>query len=313
MAKENIGRELCMKKRPVIRFGLGDLKRFMMHMLSMPAKNWRARRLVMLWTTLLFFTGMRPGEAAFSRGYSAEGHYLHVKNLTIRRLEEDLYGSQFSVVFEVGWLKHHRYRGEVVTRQLVSLTDPKLFYIDPTLHCIAHLYWLGCFGSGTLEEIFGRDVLIFPLSESTKEIPIFTGRNKNKPASASGMNRLFKQFAFEAGFPSNVTSYSLRRGFVRDLFSRGMPVDAVKKLLHHTPNSTEAVGFFFFWFISRESFRILFDKFSFSQRRHYEGDLTNLDIVAIRANVPQRSAENLDTFDMGHIFSYVCLYVSVLG
>jgi hypothetical protein len=190
-----------MKKRPVMRFGLGDLKKFMMYMLTTPAQNWRVRRLVMLWTTLLFFTGMRPGEAAFTRGYSADGHYLRVKNLTIHRLRDDLYGPQFSVVFEVGWLKHNRYRGEVVTRQLVSLTDPKLFFIDPTLHCIAHLYSLGCFGPGSLEEIFGRDVLVFPLADATKDIPIFTGRYKVNPVSANGMNKLFKRFAIEAGFP----------------------------------------------------------------------------------------------------------------
>lgn len=33
----------------------------------------------MVWATLLFFTGMRPGEAAYSDGYKEDGHYLHVE------------------------------------------------------------------------------------------------------------------------------------------------------------------------------------------------------------------------------------------
>ena len=35
----------------------------------------------------------------------------------------------------------------------------------------------------------------------------------------------------------------MRYGFVRDLFARGIPTDTVKKLLHHTPTSTDAVSF----------------------------------------------------------------------
>lgn len=51
----------------------------MMYMMSTPPNRWRTRRMVMLWATLLFFTGMRPGEAAFSRRHDRDGHFLHVK------------------------------------------------------------------------------------------------------------------------------------------------------------------------------------------------------------------------------------------
>lgn len=89
-------------------------------------------------------------------------------------------------------------------RQLVSLADPKLFFMDPTLHCIAHLYQLGCFGTGSVEETFSRDVLVFSFEEDKLDLPIFTGFDGIKPASANGMNRLFKKFTLDAGFPGRL-------------------------------------------------------------------------------------------------------------
>src|SRR3954454_15501403 len=70
----------------------------------------------------------------------------------------------------------------------------------------------------------------------------------------------------------------MRAGVARDLLSKGVPDETVKKLLHHTPGFTDA-------------------------RRHYEGDLTNFDIVAMRANLTPKSAEDLDTLDRSYIFT----------
>jgi hypothetical protein len=90
----------------------------------------------MLWASLLFFTGMRPGEAAYTEGYKDEGHYLRVKvyrllvldlnyktcshffllklsqNVEVKRLGDDSYGPQLSIEFTVSWTKHNRYRNE---------------------------------------------------------------------------------------------------------------------------------------------------------------------------------------------------------
>src|SRR3954454_1323824 len=70
----------------------------------------------------------------------------------------------------------------------------------------------------------------------------------------------------------------MRAGVARDLLSKGVPDETVKKLLHHTPGFTDA-------------------------RRYYEGDLTNFDIVAMRANLTPKSAEDLDTLDRSYIFT----------
>ena len=129
-----------------------------------------------------------------------------------------------------------------VSRQLLSLSDPKLFFIDPTLHFIAHLYILKCFGEKPIEEVFGQDVLVFPFEKNTLEFPIFSGFDRKKPASAHSMNRQFKKYAIEAGFPANITSYAMRHGFVRDMFASGTPTETIKKLLHHTPSSIDAVS-----------------------------------------------------------------------
>src|SRR3954449_11807846 len=117
-------------------------------------------------------------------------------------------------------------------RQLVSITDPTLFFIDPTLHLVAHLYSMGCFGDKGIDEIFGRDVLVFPLEECTVDLPIFRAADGMKPASENNMNARFKKYALAAGFPSHVTSYSMRSGVARDLLSKGVSDETVKKLLH---------------------------------------------------------------------------------
>ena len=106
-----MGRTLCLEERPKVRFGLGDMRKFMSHMLTTSYGTWLMRRQVMLWASLLFFTGMRPGEAAYTGGYGVDGHYLHTKNFQVRRLEDDLYGVRFAILMEVSWLKHNRFRG----------------------------------------------------------------------------------------------------------------------------------------------------------------------------------------------------------
>lgn len=113
-ARESIGRELTTEKRPIIHFSLGDLVTLLNHVITTPpGKFWKLRRVVMMWTTLLFFTGMRPGEAAFTANHRVDGHYLQVKNLEVRRIERDDYGNRYSIIFEVAWLKHNRFKGEV--------------------------------------------------------------------------------------------------------------------------------------------------------------------------------------------------------
>ena len=87
-----------------------------------------------------------------------------------------------------------------------------------------------------------------------------------------------KALALEVGFPEDVTSYSLRSGFVRAMFSLGLPTDLIKKFLHHAPTSVDA-------------------------RRHYEGDLTNFDVAALRANVPPAPTETLDLLEQLYVFT----------
>ena len=50
--------------------------------------------------------------------------------------------------------------------------------------------------------------------------------------------------------------------------------------------------------------------FFFIQRRHYEGNLTNIDIVAMRVNSQQKTADTLDMFDKEYLFSYVSFFFS---
>jgi hypothetical protein len=111
-AKENIGRGLNTKKRKVFHFELGDIQRFMNHMLSSTSTNYTMHREVMLWASLLFFTGMRPGEAAYTKGYKKFHHYLRVKDVEVRCMETDDYGVCFSILIKISWLKHNRFRGE---------------------------------------------------------------------------------------------------------------------------------------------------------------------------------------------------------
>jgi hypothetical protein len=146
------------------------------------------------------------------------------------------------------------------------------------------LYTLGCFSEGSIDDIFSQDVITFPLDESKMDIPIFLACDGEEPSSADRMSKHFKQHAKDAGLPGHVSSYSMRSGFVRDLFSREIPDETVKKLLHHTPRSTDA-------------------------RRHYEGDLTNLDIAALRTGLPPRAPSEMDKLSKGYMLMYVdCSY-----
>lgn len=119
---------------------------------------------------------------------------------------------------------------------------------------------------------------MFPTLNDSADLPIFTRVDKFKPASEVTMLQLFQKFAVKAGFSAHITSYSMRYGFVRDMIALGIDIETVKKLLHHTPTSVDA-------------------------RRHYQGDVTNLDVVAMRVNLEPESAENLDLMDRDYIFS----------
>jgi hypothetical protein len=81
-------------------------------MFSASFKQWSMHRQDMLWAALLFFTGMRPGEAAYSSGHKADFHYLRVQNIQVRRAEDDDFGIRFSILIEVTWTKHNRFTGE---------------------------------------------------------------------------------------------------------------------------------------------------------------------------------------------------------
>ena len=131
---------------------------------------------------------------------------------------------------------------------------------------------LGCFGTGTVDEIFQRDVITFSFEEDTLDLPIFFAYNARDPISAHRMTQNFKEYASSAGLPDNIVSYSFRSGFVRDLFAMDMPDEKVKKLLHHSQNSSIA-------------------------RQHYEGQVTNVDVVAHRSGRRPIPPGQIDSFD----------------
>src|SRR4051812_28588992 len=54
-AKENIGRGLTVKKRPVVRFCLGDLKKFMTYMMSTPSDKWITVCCILMSCSVLFY------------------------------------------------------------------------------------------------------------------------------------------------------------------------------------------------------------------------------------------------------------------
>jgi hypothetical protein len=110
-ARHNIGLKLCIEKRGLYHADVNDMQKFMSHMLSKPFDNRLMHRQVMLWASLLFFTGMRPGEAAYSSGYKEDCHYLRVRNILVGRFGTDKHGVRFSVTITVEWMKHNRYKG----------------------------------------------------------------------------------------------------------------------------------------------------------------------------------------------------------
>lgn len=65
-----------------------------------------------------------------------------------------------------------------VTRKIVSFSDPRLFFIDPVLLAMAILHRRGCFGKGSVKEIFGKNVVIFPISNEWKKRPVFASLPK---------------------------------------------------------------------------------------------------------------------------------------
>ena len=104
------------------------------------------------------------------------------------------------------------------------------------------------------------------------DFPIFFAHNARDPISAHRMTQNFKECASRAGLPDNIVSYSCRSGFVRDLFAMNMPDEKVKKLLHHSPSSSIA-------------------------RQHYEGEVTNVDVVAHRSGRRPIPPGQIDSFD----------------
>ena len=152
--------------------------------------------------------------------------------MTFRRNSDDDHGPVFQIEITIDWVKGKRFQRKVVQRRIISHKDPKLFYIDPVLLAISLLYRRGYFGSGTVNEIFGQDVLNFPILDEWKEKPIFTshshqGIDLNNPASEDSMNQRFKTSTLRAGL-LGCTLYSFRYSFARDLLTYGIRDDDVK-------------------------------------------------------------------------------------
>jgi hypothetical protein len=63
-----------------------------------------------------------------------------------------------------------------VTRQIVSFSEPKLFFIDPVLIMMALLYRRGWFKTGSTRSarsLFTKNTLTIPLAEDKMKMPVF--------------------------------------------------------------------------------------------------------------------------------------------
>src|SRR4051812_49002706 len=68
-----------------------------------------------------------------------------------------------------------------VTRQIMSFSEPKLFFIDPVLIAMALLYRRGWFATGSTssaKSFFKRKNLKIPLRDDKKKMPIFATSSK---------------------------------------------------------------------------------------------------------------------------------------
>lgn len=67
-----------MEKRPIVRIGGGDIRALVNTMLysSNTSTCWDCELQIALFSTLLYVTGARPGDYAYSAGHREDGHYL---------------------------------------------------------------------------------------------------------------------------------------------------------------------------------------------------------------------------------------------
>ena len=91
---------------------MNDMNKFMTHMFSTSSDHWLKHRQVMLWASLLFFTGMRPGEAAYTKGHKDDKHFLRVRDIQVECFKVDTYGVRFSITITIGWMKNKRFSGK---------------------------------------------------------------------------------------------------------------------------------------------------------------------------------------------------------
>jgi hypothetical protein len=64
-----------------------------------------------------------------------------------------------------------------VTRQIVSFSEPKLFFIDPVLIAMALLFRRGWFDTGSrrsAKSFFLQDTIKISLREEKKKMPLFS-------------------------------------------------------------------------------------------------------------------------------------------
>jgi hypothetical protein len=113
-ARESVARTLSFAKRPTVRFGGGDIRALLNATLYSQTSSscWDLNLQDALFWTLLYATGARPGEFAYSRGYREQGHYLKVEDLEFRRVGEDSAGPIFIMLIQISWLKGKRFKGK---------------------------------------------------------------------------------------------------------------------------------------------------------------------------------------------------------
>jgi hypothetical protein len=182
-----------------------------------------------------------------------------------------------------------------VTRQLVSFSEPKLFFIDPVLIAMALLYRRGWFDTGSSRSVrtfFNKKTLRIPLNDDKKNMPMFVirsrrhiqedgtsvGVNYDQPASIEVMGQRLKTAARQAGFLfDHITLYAFRYGFADHLLQKfALPDSVVKKLMNHSPNSNHL-------------------------RNCYEGDLKT-DVLSIRESQPQKPEIEMNIVGQAYVW-----------
>src|SRR3954447_22824233 len=119
-ARTSIAKTLSTAKRPVVRFGGGDIRALLNSILYSQKSSvcWDLKLQDALFWTLLYATGARPGDFVYSCGYREKGHYLKVEDIEFRRIDEDSAGPIFAMLIKTSWIKGKRFRGKSVTRQI---------------------------------------------------------------------------------------------------------------------------------------------------------------------------------------------------